>query len=278
VTGLAQLYICVVCQVRAPAYESSMLCGGCYARLRGNLGAVAWAYEWLGDAMASPAAAWKTGTIHRAGGSKLPFQAAYHDARVHIQAVLVDWARRIGEEHRPGPAGSRQSRPADQDVRTLSRWISARLQWASEQPWCDQLDRDLHDLRATAHGLVPWTRGRRDLPLPCPGCALLSLSLYAGDDGIACRNRACGHTITWADYEEKVIDMQVKEIVRIEIAKLQVRPGDVVLVRMPTDGWDHEAANWLYESMKSALPNNEVRVVTDDVEISVLQRKEATGA
>jgi hypothetical protein len=192
--------LCVAC-VAQPPYWPSYLCGGCYARLRGDLATVAWAYGWLGATMLSLGTAWKPGTIHRAGGSRPPFEVQLHDAREEIRLAVTRWGKRIGEQHEPAIPG-----PADWSVHTVGRWMQRHTQWCSDQPWCADLMADLAELRTAASALSPWQRARRDMPFPCPRCNWLSLSLYTGSDGITCRNRACGAPMTWADYEKRVTD------------------------------------------------------------------------
>jgi hypothetical protein len=191
--------LCVICHDRPPV-GTSYLCGGDYARLRTDLALTAWAHWWLGRAMVTPAPAWKPGAIHHAATEgQPPFPVALLDARSAIEAVLGSWARMIAEEHTPALAG-----PADGGVESVVRWLRARLPWCSDQPWVDDYARELAELRQQAHGLVPWSRARRDLPVPCPACGLLSLSAYSGDDAIVCRSHDCGRVVAWVEYEHAV--------------------------------------------------------------------------
>lgn len=191
-------HLCIICRALPPYFDGSFVCGPDFARMRRDLAEVQWAYAWLGATMLALPAAWKSGTIHAAAGPRPPLSLAMHDARIDIQGKLATWARVVGEEHTPALHG-----PADGDVRTVATWLRARLQWISDQPWCDEFARELSEMRQTAYALAPWDRSRLDLPLPCPkpkGCGLLTLALYSGDDGVTCRNRACGRVMTWADY------------------------------------------------------------------------------
>jgi hypothetical protein len=189
---------CIICLEREP-YGRSLICGGDFARLRGDLATVQWAHSWLGTSMLALPASWKPGTIHRRGGPQPPMNVAMHDVRVDITGKLATWARMVAEEMTPAMAG-----PAHGDVRTVATWLRAQLGWISDQPWCDEFARELTDMRSAAYALAPWERSRLDLPLPCPRCGLLSLSLYSGDDAVTCRIRDCGHALTWADYQRKV--------------------------------------------------------------------------
>ena len=185
---------CIVCLTREARYPSCM-CGGCYARLHVDVGTLVGAHTWLGVAMRNPTPAWKPGAIHRPSGPRPPFQVQLHDARVDIAAKLTSWAKLIAEEHTPALAG-----PADSDPATIGRWLGHRLRWVSEQLWCDEMARELNELARSAYALVPWDRERRQLPLPCPGCDLLTLVLYGGQEWVSCRNPECGALLSWADY------------------------------------------------------------------------------
>jgi hypothetical protein len=187
---------CTICHQRPPR-DPSGICGGCYARTRGDLNTLAWAHTWLGVAMLTPGTSWKPGTLHRAPGPQPPYGLQYHDQREQIEAVLSSWVTAVAYEG--ALAG-----PADKTVTGLTAWLRIRLPWISEQSWCRDFATELSDQRAAAHALAPWERGRRDLPVPCPRCGLLTLSLYGGDDGVTCRNRECGEMIAWYRYDREV--------------------------------------------------------------------------
>lgn len=197
---------CVVCATRPPAYTDSMMCGPCFNRLRADIATLVGAYEWLGISMRAPGPAWKTGTIHRSGDPRLPFRTDLFDAREDIAGKLTSWARAVAEEHVPALRG-----PADGEPRTVGRWLIAQLPWISDQPWCDAMAAELGDAARRAYGLAPWDRLRRDLPLPCPGCGLLSLAQHGGDEQVTCRIRTCGHAMPWADYWRLVVEASEKE-------------------------------------------------------------------
>lgn len=189
---------CTVCAEREPRHPSRM-CGVCFARLRRDISTLVGAHTWLGVAMLSPIPAWKAGTIHRAGGPAVPFPVAFHDARVDIAGKLGSWARAVAEEHVPALAG-----PADGQPEAVARWLVERLPWISDQPWCAEMARELAEAAHEAYGLAPWNRHRQDLPLPCPGCDYLTLSLYGGDELIMCRNLECCLEMTRGEYDVMV--------------------------------------------------------------------------
>lgn len=187
---------CIVCSVRSHLGRS-YTCGGCYARMLGDLCTLEFAYAWLGAQMAAPQPAFKPGTIHQAAGSRPPLPLALHDARVDIHGKLGSWARLIAEE-------ARMRGPADDTVPSIAGWLRVQLHYASDQAWCDDYATELADLRMASYALAPWGRTRRDLPVPCSACGLLSLSLYGGSDGVICRNRECGQCVPWTVYTGEV--------------------------------------------------------------------------
>lgn len=208
-------HLCVVCSVR-PCKGDSELCGGCFVRLRVELATVQWAHDWLGVAMAASGVGPDTGVVHRSAESRPPYRLDITDARTDIEAKLASWARMIGEEHFPPLAG-----PLDATVPGICTWLRARLPWCSDQPWVDSFLAELAELRRMAYGLAPWDRTRTDMPLPCPACTLLSLSLYGGDDAVVCRARDCGHVMTAYEYKREVDEWMQRR--RLEIAENAMR-------------------------------------------------------
>lgn len=186
---------CLACQINQPVNRSRM-CGSCFGRMRTDTAILAGAHTWLGVAMHTPPPAFKAGTIGRsAGGTRPPFRLELHDMRVDISGKLTSWARVVIAEQIGAGAG-----PADGEVRTVAAWLTERLGWVSYQLWCDDMAREFREAARDARGLVPWESIGRGLPLPCPGCGYLTLTLYSGTDTIACRNRDCGRTMIWAHY------------------------------------------------------------------------------
>lgn len=203
-------FACIVCLDRPPLGRS-LICGGDYARILGDLCTLEWAYLWLGQQMRAPAPAFKPGTIGRAAGSRPPLPLALHDAREDIHGKLAGWARLTAEE-------ASMRGPADATVPSIAGWLRVQLHWASGQPWCDAYAAELADLRKAAYGLAPWDRARVDTPLPCPKCTLLSLSWYTGSETVLCRNRMCGHRMTSGDYVKAVLELWERHQQRQETA------------------------------------------------------------
>ncbi|MGH6657593.1 MAG: hypothetical protein ACRDVE_20600 [Actinocrinis sp.] len=194
--------MCIACGANWPL-PPSLLCGGCYARLRRDLAACEFAYEWLGTTMRALKPAWRTGTITRGGESRPPFDVQLHDARAAIETGLDGWARYIAGLYVPPMAG-----PADPRVPTVARWLRGRLRWCSDQPWCGEFAVALAELRQAAYALAPWERGMERLPLPCPGrgCGRQSLVFYQGSDTVTCSRRQCGHTMPMSQYRAMIED------------------------------------------------------------------------
>lgn len=61
------------------------------------------------------------------------------------------------------------------------------------------------------------------------------------------------------------------EAVTVEIAKLDIGPGDRLMVRIP-EKLKHEHAVAFYEELRLALPGIDVLMVQGDVEFSVVRR------
>ncbi len=195
---------CIICGQREPR-TPSLACGACYAYLRATLAAVAWAHSWLRTRMYTLTPAWKPATTHAAPTTtRPPFAVELHDTRTDIATTLNKWAGIVGYWHEPPIPG-----PADHTVPTVARWLTDRLGWLLEQdPWADldvhQLLDTLAQLHRDAYALAPWESCRRDLPLPCPACEQLTLSVYGGDDAVICRDPDCARTVGWAEYQDAV--------------------------------------------------------------------------
>lgn len=190
--------LCIICHMRESAF-GTWLCGGCFARLRGDLAAVADAFEQLAEGMSAIAPGWRTGAIHGSEQARLPFDVELHDLRQHIIGTLEKWAARVVAEH---PA--RLHGPADRSPATAVEWLRTHLSFCSGQSWVDELARELRTLIREAGGRVRLQIAYRRLPTPCGGCGRLTLVEYTGDDAVICRNRACGGLYDWPTYAQLV--------------------------------------------------------------------------
>jgi hypothetical protein len=181
-------------QAREPL-APSLLCGACYARLRRHTRELGEIHTWLGTEMIRVSHGWSepvSGSPNRVA----PLVLELHDLRTDLVAVVRSWTRMVAEQHQPPMAG-----PRNPELGTVLDWLVQRLGWMCEQPWISDYAGEVSDLHIACHTARPWTRHRRDMPAPCPGCKLLSLSLYGGDDGVVCRNPLCPVVIPEQQYE-----------------------------------------------------------------------------
>ena len=191
-------YLCLICHTQ-PRRGHSRCCGGCYARVRGDLAIVAWAYIHLDETMRALPPAMRGGTSrHGSSESAPPLRLDLVDVRVSIAENLTRWAAHIAQNHEPVIRG-----PVTQDLVTVIRWLLEQaLSWVSDQPWVWEFAAHIAELRRMAYSVAPWERIRVDLPTPCPDCKLLTLSTYPGDNTAVCRNRACGRQVPIATMKE----------------------------------------------------------------------------
>lgn len=178
------------------AYDGSLLCGKCFARLRRLVRAMDGAYDWLGQRMARDGGAGRFEPVSGTSEARLPLREALHDHREWaIKPRLAGWARIVIDEFPSPLAGPRSSHPHD-----VAGWLLPHLPWVAAQPWVDEMLAELADTVSDAHKLAPWQRERRHLDLPCPECDMLSLALFGGDDWITCQTPTCGYWLPWFRY------------------------------------------------------------------------------
>jgi hypothetical protein len=183
-----------------PAHTSSTLCGRCfYRRLRGPLRQLPGIHGWLGVRMGGIRGNWSEPGVSGSRESPLPINTDMHDLRVLITTVLAQWAHRVAREHTPPIAG-----PDHWGVDTTAGWLDRRASWCSSQPWTPTLVRHLGELTRRANGLVPWQPPRTRLPLPCPKCEAMSLTLFGGEDWVTCTTQGCDEVIGWYRYSRLV--------------------------------------------------------------------------
>lgn len=184
---------CLACD--RPRWSNSLMCGGCFVRLRSDIDTLIAAHAELGRDMTAIRAGRHDGASHQPPGPRLPFPEPLHDTRVMIEAQLTGWARIIAEEHTPAIHG-----PTDSSLPTVGLWMAALLPWVSQQQWCDAMAGELGETALSVRRLVPTEPRRRELPGPCPACRMLSLIVYDGDEVVFCRIRTCGHRMPWGQY------------------------------------------------------------------------------
>lgn len=185
---------CVACHDR-PRWTDTLMCGGCFVRLRSDIATIVTAHAELGADMQAIHTG-HGGGAHTKPGSRLPFGADQHDKRVQIEAQLTGWARIIAEEHQPAIHG-----PADGSMPTVGQWVADLLPWVTYQDWCDAMALELGETALSVRALVATEPRRRELPGICPGCRMLSLVQYDGDTVVLCRIRDCGRRLTQGEYQ-----------------------------------------------------------------------------
>src|SRR5690606_18261462 len=118
-----------------------------------------------------------------------------------IPSTLRNWAWLIAE-HRG------LVYPQQADVGELSTWLLRHLDWATGQPWIEDLIGEVGALRRWAHGLAPWAVHVQVLVGPCPECGKRALIRIAGERYIECDAReevgGCGALWTEEEYEGHV--------------------------------------------------------------------------
>jgi hypothetical protein len=190
---------CTGCNPR-PAHVGSTLCGKCfYRRLRGPLRQLPGIHGWLGVRMGGIRGNWSEPGVSGSRESPLPINTDMHDLRVLITQVLAQWAARVACEHVPVIHG-----PEHWDVDTTAPWLDKRAGWCSAQAWTPILVAHLGELVKRANGLVPWQPPRTRLPLPCPQCEQMTLTLFGGEDWVTCTTQNCDEVIGWYRYSRLV--------------------------------------------------------------------------
>ena len=65
------------------------------------------------------------------------------------------------------------------------------------------------------------------------------------------------------------------DAVTVEVARMQPRPGDVIIVRIPERSYSNQLAAQLHKWMRADLPDNRVWVLPGNVDITVLDAADA---
>lgn len=65
------------------------------------------------------------------------------------------------------------------------------------------------------------------------------------------------------------------EVVRLEVAKLALKPGEVLLVRVPHSMEASAVWKRLNEYLAEAFPDNKVLLATQDIEFSIVEASAA---
>lgn len=182
-------YLCLM-NCGRPRHGHSHLDGGCYARLRADLANLRFGYIHLTAELCALPATKREGTRHGKSESRPPLRLDLVDVRLATEENVLAWGAYIAENHQPAIRGPERTVPA------VIRWLlDQALPWVSDQPWVGEFAGHMAELRHRAYSAAPWQRIRIDLPTPCEGCGLLTLSTYPGDTQAVCRNRACGREV-----------------------------------------------------------------------------------
>jgi hypothetical protein len=183
-----------------PAHAWSLLCGKCfYRRLRGPLRQLPGIHGWLGVRMGGMRTNWAEPGVSGSRETALPINTEMHDLRVLITQILAAWAYRAAREHVPPIHG-----PSHYGPDWTAPWLDAHATWCAQQAWVPVLVTHLSELVKTANGLVPWQPPRTRLPLPCPKCEQMTLTLFGGEDWVTCTTQNCDEVIGWFRYSRLV--------------------------------------------------------------------------
>jgi hypothetical protein len=190
---------CTGCAPR-PAHARSQLCGRCfYRRLRSPLRQLPDIYDWLGARMGGVRTNWSEPGVTGSREFPLPINTDMHDLRQLMARLLAGWANRAAHNIVPPVPG-----PAHWDVASTAGWLDAHASWCANQPWTPRLVTHLGELMKQANGLVPWQPPRTRLPLPCPKCEQMTLTLFGGEDWVTCTTPGCDEVIGWFRYSRLV--------------------------------------------------------------------------
>lgn len=202
---------CILEHEKPQHARHGLLCGAHYSRLERTIAETPAVLSWL-------QANRESGSSHgeHVSGSReppTPLRIDVHDALVDIPEKLGSWCRLITEE-------ANLAGPANAQPETVCTWLLARLPWVCNQPWVDELCRELDEATRFAHVLAPWRPGRHLLPAPCPseGCEMLSLVRHDGDDHVTCDRRLGGCGRVWSEDDYKRLTLVLASEKRADVA------------------------------------------------------------
>lgn len=115
-----------------------------------------------------------------------------------IVGVLGDWVRVVCSERR-------LNGPAHWNETELAAWLTPHLGWASQQPWVDEVHRELRDMTWHIRGIARIDIRTRPVSRPCPAdeCGQLTLTETDGDQYTRCSN--CGRCYTLTELNDDAI-------------------------------------------------------------------------
>lgn len=158
---------------------SGQLCKACFWRLRADLAELVFAYGWLRQCMVKMPQ-WGS---ERVGGTK--------EAPAPLRVQLLDQANVVASLLWKLESDVYQKVRADSLVEERGARVLKRAEVLSRHPKIVEMVAAVRAVKTRAHALAPWRRGFVRLPVPCPTCNLLTLTLYDGDSWVTCRNEEC---------------------------------------------------------------------------------------
>lgn len=155
------------------------LCKKCYWRLRKDLRSLVFAHSWLRECMIK----YPQWSGDKISGSRTP-PAPLRVQMLDHARIIETLVRQIVIDLRLTP------KPIDEvagNVELLEKHDEALATHPAIMAMADSVRR----VKETAHRISPWRHSYINLPIPCPGCDLLTLRLYSGDSYVSCRNKDC---------------------------------------------------------------------------------------
>jgi hypothetical protein len=119
----------------------------------------------------------------RVGGTK--------EAPAPLRVQLLDQANVVASLLWKLESDVYQKVRADSLVEERGARVLKRAEVLSRHPKIVEMVAAVRAVKTRAHALAPWRRGFVRLPVPCPTCNLLTLTLYDGDSWVTCRNEEC---------------------------------------------------------------------------------------
>lgn len=158
---------------------SGTLCKACFWRLRSDIAELVFAYGWLRQCMVKMPQ-WGA---ERIGGTR--------EAPAPLRVQLLDQANVIEALLRKLESDLYRKVKSDSLVEERGARILNRTEAVARHRSVGDIVAAVRAVKTRAHQLAPWRRGFVRLPVPCPTCNLLTLTLYSGDSWVTCRNPDC---------------------------------------------------------------------------------------
>lgn len=173
--------------------RTGLCCPRCYQRLERVLAELPATAQSLRDILGSTGQGSGDKIKRTKGSPPLPLNVSAHDHLEHLTGVVLSWTMLVAEE--------RGLRGPDRPDR-YAGWLLSQLDWIAGQPWVDDLDDEVRDAVRVAEALARTRPGWHVLPVPCPGCAGMTLGRWDGDDHVGC---PCGERWPEGDYPRLVM-------------------------------------------------------------------------